>query len=147
LFAVWRELSGECEAWCEAWSEAAEFEAEVENVLLWDAVVAALVIVEAVLSVWDAAEFDGDGVDAGTMMPIVSTVWDLDWELVAVSLASAAVVLWVCCAAWLLAEAADAAEADNCSLKTLRNEARLLFAMLKAGGGGSYLGIWRWAMV
>jgi hypothetical protein len=51
LFAVWRELSGECEAWCEAWSEAAEFEAEVENVLLWDAVVAALVIVEAVLSV------------------------------------------------------------------------------------------------
>jgi hypothetical protein len=51
LFAVWRELSEEFEGWCEAWSEAAEFEAEVEKVLLWDAVVAALVIVEALLSV------------------------------------------------------------------------------------------------
>jgi hypothetical protein len=93
LFAVCRELSGWFEGWCEVWSDAAEFEAEVANVLLWDGVVAALVIVEPLLSVCDAAEFDGDGVDSGTATPNVTTVCDFDAESVAVCSASEAVVL------------------------------------------------------
>jgi hypothetical protein len=55
--------------------------------------VAALVIVEPLLSVCDAAEFDGDGVDSGTALPNVTTVCDLDAESVAVCSASEAVVL------------------------------------------------------
>lgn len=47
--------------------------------LLGADVVAAPVIVEPLLSVCVAAGFDG--VDAGTTMPNVSTVWDCDAEL------------------------------------------------------------------
>lgn len=93
MFAVCRELSGWLEGRCEVWSDAAEFEAEVANVLLWAGVVAALVIVEPLLSVCDAGEFDGDGVDSGTATPEVTTVCDFDAESVAVCAASVAVVL------------------------------------------------------
>jgi hypothetical protein len=48
-------------------------------VVLWDDLVAGLVIDEPLLSVCVAAEFDA--VDSGTAMPNVSFVCDCDWEV------------------------------------------------------------------
>lgn len=75
--------------------------------LLWADLVAELLIVDPLLSVWTATGFDG--VDAGTMVPNVFTVCEVDCEELSLEPSE----LCACSADRLLADAADAAETEE----------------------------------